>query len=204
MPPCKGLDRGAPDETGDDPPAGVAVQHGDLFSHADGIVDGDDVAQDGYLGALGQLGDDGGVKVDRRLHAPVGSMVFVGHNAVEPYFVGQGVLLVVLVVQHAGFLWVKVGVGEPETARLILLQVCAGDVAVRLLGEPVDFRLVLGPGQLLYHGPLLLTVVPAPVDGFPPARERREGGRCSAATAALNCVQPHYRLQPVPLQHRIL
>ena len=156
----EGFHRGAADEAGDDPAAGVAVQHGDLFSHADGVVDGDNVAQDGNLGALGQLGDNGGVQVDRRLHAPVGSVVLVGHNAVEPHFVCQSVLLVVLVVQYTCLLGIEVSVGESETPRLELFQVCAGDMAVGLLGEPVDFRFVLGPGQLLYHRPLLLTVMP--------------------------------------------
>ena len=86
-------------------------------------------------------------------------MVFVAHDTVESHFVGQGVLLVVLVVQHAGFLGVEVGVGESETPRLELLQVCVGNVPVRLLGEPVYLRLVFGSGQLLYHRPFLLTVL---------------------------------------------
>ena len=138
------LDGGPAHESGDDATAGVAVQHGDFLRHADGVVDGDYIAEDGDLDVLGQLGDDGGVEVDRGLHAPVGGVVLVGHDAVETHLVGQGVLLVVLVIEDAGLVGVEIGVGEPQAARVELLQVLVGHVAVGLLREPVDFGLVFG------------------------------------------------------------
>ena len=92
------LDGGAADEAGDNAAAGVAVQHGDFFGHADGVVNGDDVAQNGNLDVLGELGDDGGVEIDGRLHAPVRSVMLVAHNAIEADLIGQGILLMVLVV----------------------------------------------------------------------------------------------------------
>ena len=55
------LDGGAADEAGDDASAGVAVQHGDFLGHADGVVDGDDIAEDGDFDVLGELGDDGSI-----------------------------------------------------------------------------------------------------------------------------------------------
>jgi len=39
-------------------------------------------------------------------------MVLVAHDAVEAHFISQGVLLVVLIVQNMGLLWIKMGVGE--------------------------------------------------------------------------------------------
>ena len=121
------------DEAGDDPAAGVAVQHGDLLGHADGVVDGDDVAEDGNLGLPGHLGDDGGVEVDRRLSAPVGGVVLVGHDAVEPHLVGQGVLVVVLVVQDVGLVRVEERVGKSQPSRIELLQLGLVDISLGLL-----------------------------------------------------------------------
>ena len=138
------FDRGATDESGDDPAAGVAVEHGDLFGHADGVVNGDYVAEDGDLDVLGELGDDGGVEVDGGLHAPVRGVMLVAHNAVEAYFVGQGVLLVVLVVEDAGLVGIEIGIGESQASGVVLLQVLVANVSVGLLGEPVNFGLILG------------------------------------------------------------
>src|SRR5262249_1965770 len=75
--------------------------------------------------------------------------------AVEANLIGQGILLMVLIVQDMGLLRVKIGVGEAETPRLILLQVGVGDVAVGLLREPVDFDMILRSGELLGHNCLL-------------------------------------------------
>ena len=81
--------------------------------------------------------------------------MLVAHNAVEAHLIGQGVLLVVLVVEDAGLVGVKIGVGETQAAGVVLLQVGVGYVAVGLLGEPVNFRLVFGSRKLIDHSPLL-------------------------------------------------
>ena len=127
------LDGAAANETGDDPAAGVAVQHGDFLGHADGVVDGYDVAEYGDLGLLGDLGDDGGVEVDRRLSAPVGGVVLVGHDPVESHLVGQCVLVVVLVVKYVGLVRVEERVGESQASRVELLQLGLVDVSLGLL-----------------------------------------------------------------------
>src|SRR5262249_39722486 len=92
------LDRRPPDKPRNDPTARIAVQHGDLFGQPHRVVDGNDVAQDGDFGLFGDLGNDGGVEVHGRLHAPVGRVVLVGHDAVEAHLIGPGVLLMVLIV----------------------------------------------------------------------------------------------------------
>src|SRR6266566_3951410 len=155
----EGLHGGAAHKPGDDPAAGKAVQHGNLFRHPDGIIDGDDVSQDGDLGFFGDLGDDGRVQVYGGLHAPVGGMVLVAHDAVEAHFIGQGVLLMVLIVEHMRLLGVNMGVGETETPRRVLFQVGVGDVAVGLFRKPVDLYAVLGSGELFRHDCLLLAIL---------------------------------------------
>ena len=94
----EGFDGAAADEAGNQASVGVAVQHRQFLGHADGVADGDDVAEDGDFGAAGEAADDGGVEVGGGFHIPVGGMVFVGHNAVEAGFVGLGILFVVLVI----------------------------------------------------------------------------------------------------------
>ena len=81
--------------------------------------------------------------------------MLVAHYAVEADLISQGVLLMVLVVEDAGLVGVKISVGETQAAGVILLQVGVGDVAVGLLGEPVNFRLVFGSGKLIDHSSLL-------------------------------------------------
>ena len=94
----KSLNGPAPNEPRDDAAARVAIKHGYLFGHPDGVVDGDDVAEDRNLGFLSQFGYYCGIQVNRWFTAPVRGMVLVGHDAVETNFVSQGVLLVVLVI----------------------------------------------------------------------------------------------------------
>ena len=48
-PSLKSFHRGSPNEAGNNPASGVAIEHGDLFSHADGVVDSYYVPQDGNL-----------------------------------------------------------------------------------------------------------------------------------------------------------
>jgi hypothetical protein len=130
------LDGGAAHEAGDDAAAGKAIQHGDLLGHAHRVVDGDDVAEDGDLGLLGDLADDGRIDVDRGLHAPVGGMMLIGHDAVEANLIGEGVLFMILVVQDMGLLRVKVRVRKAQPPRIVLGQILIGDVAIGLLREP--------------------------------------------------------------------
>src|SRR5438552_14742073 len=76
----------------------------------------------------------------------------------------------VLIVKMMGLLRVKMGVRKTETARLVLLQVGVGDVAVGLLRKPVDFDVILRSGKLLDHTDLL-----AAMALLPGHRQRCEG-----------------------------
>ena len=62
--------------------------------------------------------------------------MLVGHDAVKPDLVGQGVLLVVLVVKHVGFLGVEERVGKSQPPGVVLFKVRVRDVGVGLFGEP--------------------------------------------------------------------
>ncbi len=104
-------------------------------------------------------------------------MVLVAHDAVEAHFISQGVLLMVLIVQNMGLLGIKIGVGEAETPRRVLLQVGVGDVAVGLLRKPVDLYAILGSGELLRHHGLLLTIWSSIAHLFPRLIVARETAR---------------------------
>ena len=140
----QGLDGPPTHKTGDDSAAGIAVQHGDLFGHPDGVIDGDDVPQDGDLGSLGELGDDRGIQVHTGFHAPVGRVMLVGHDAVEAHCIGEGILLMVLVVQHVRLHGIEMGVGKAETSRIVLVEVLIAHITVGLLREPKDLYLLCG------------------------------------------------------------
>ena len=71
-------------------------------------------------------------------------MMLIAHDSVKAHFVSPGVLVMVLVVEYVGFFRVEVGVGEPETPRVVLIKKLVVYVAVGLLREPVDFYLSLG------------------------------------------------------------
>ncbi len=49
--------------------------------------------------------------------------MLVAHDAVKAHRIGKGVLLMVLIVQNVRLLRVKMGIGEAETAGLVLFQV---------------------------------------------------------------------------------
>ena len=114
-PSLEGLDSPSPNKPGYDPAPGITIKHGHLFGHSDGVVDGDHVAENSDLDILGDLGQDGGIQVDRRFGAPVGGVVLVGHDAVEPDLVGQDVLFVVFVVELVGLVGVEVGVWKRQS-----------------------------------------------------------------------------------------
>ena len=82
-------------------------------------------------------------------------MMLIAHDSVEAHFVGPGILVMVLVVEYVGLFWVEVGVGEAEPPRVVSIKKLVVDVSVGLFREPVDFHLILGPGQLVNHGCLL-------------------------------------------------
>ena len=53
LPGQQSLHGGAADETRDDPASGIAVQHGNLFSHANGVANRNHVAQNGNFDSFG-------------------------------------------------------------------------------------------------------------------------------------------------------
>jgi hypothetical protein len=53
LPGQQSLHGGAADETRDDPASGIAIQHGNLFSHANGVANRDHVAQNGNFDSFG-------------------------------------------------------------------------------------------------------------------------------------------------------
>ena len=91
---------------------------------------------------LVRWGDDSGVNVDGGLHAPVGAVVLVGHDAVEIDLVRQLVLVVVVGVEDVGLFGVEIGVGEVHPTRFPPFEVILGDVAIGLFGKPEYFELV--------------------------------------------------------------
>ncbi len=111
----QGLHCGAPHKTGDDSAAGIAIQHRDLFGHADRVVNGNHIAQNGNFAILGHLTDHRGIQVNGRFHAPVGRMVLIAHDAVKAHVIGQGVLLMILIVKHVGLFRIEVGIGKAQT-----------------------------------------------------------------------------------------
>src|SRR5262245_58129024 len=102
------LHRGAAHKARDDAPARKAIEHGDLLRHAHRVVDGNDVTEDRDLGLLGDLTDNGGIDVYRWLHAPVGRVVFIAHDAVEADLIGECILFMILIIQNMSLLWIEV------------------------------------------------------------------------------------------------
>jgi hypothetical protein len=70
--------------------------------------------------------------------------MLVGHDAIEAHRIGEGILLMVLVVQHVGLLRIKMGVGKAETSRIVLVEVRIGNIPVGLLRKPIDLDLLCG------------------------------------------------------------
>ena len=81
--------------------------------------------------------------------------MLVGHNPVEAHFVGQGILVVVLVVKEVGLGGVEERIGESQPTRVELLQLGVADVALGLFRKPVNFHFVFGAGELVNHVVLL-------------------------------------------------
>jgi hypothetical protein len=70
--------------------------------------------------------------------------MLIGHDAVETHLIGQGILLMVLVVQHVRLLGIEMGVGKAETSRIVPVEIRIGNITVGLLREPIDFYLLRG------------------------------------------------------------
>jgi len=68
--------------------------------------------------------------------------MFIAHHAVKTHFIGQGRLLVILVVEHVGFRRIKVGVEKAQATRIVRFQIRVRDVGIRLLRKPIDFDLM--------------------------------------------------------------
>src|SRR6266446_2164402 len=104
-------------------------------------------------------------------------MVLIAHDAVEAHFISQSILLMILIVEHMGLLWVKMRIGEAETPGMVLFQIGVGDVAVWLFRKPGDLDAILGPGELLRHDCLLLAMWSSRAHRFPRLRVARESAR---------------------------
>jgi hypothetical protein len=65
-------------------------------------------------------------------------VVLVGHDAVEANLISEGILVMVLIVEKVGFLGVEIRVGEAQASGVVLREVFVPDVAIGLLGEPID------------------------------------------------------------------
>ena len=144
------LASGAAHPAGDEPAARDHVYHGKLFDEPQGIVpDGDDVAEQDYLGAVGDLGEDRGLHVHRAAHAEGGAVVLVEHDAVEADLLGIDALVKVAVVQVGADLGIVYLVAErkvldgqssrAEVARLGVLVRSFGEVAYEHRGLPVEY-----------------------------------------------------------------
>ena len=70
--------------------------------------------------------------------------MFVAHDTVKAHLIGEGVLLMGLIVQHVGLFRIEMAVEKAETPGVILRDVFTRDVAVGLLNEPEDLHPVLG------------------------------------------------------------
>ena len=91
---------GAAHPAGDQAAPGNHVNHRQLFHQPQGVVpDGDDVAQEHNLGAVGDAGQDGGLHVHRAAHAEGRAVVLVEHEAVEAHLLGVDFFVQVAVVE---------------------------------------------------------------------------------------------------------
>ncbi len=69
-------------------------------------------------------------------------MVLVGHYPVDARFISEGVLLVVLVIQHVGFFGIEEGVRKAKTPGIVLVYILLFDVDIGLLGVEEDLNSV--------------------------------------------------------------
>ena len=109
------LASGAADPAGDEAAAGDHVDDGELLDQPEGVVpDGQDVAEQDYLGALGDAGEDAGLDVHGAAHAEGRAVVLVEHEAVEAHLLGVEPLVDVAVVEVGAELGVVDVVAEIE------------------------------------------------------------------------------------------
>ena len=95
--------------------------------------------------------------------------MLIGHDAIEPDFIGQGVLLMVLIVQHVRPLGIEIGVGEIQPPRRVFGQILVGHVAIGLFRKPEYLDLFLHASLLLFrdillrNGPQAQKALPSPL-----------------------------------------
>jgi hypothetical protein len=65
-------------------------------------------------------------------------------KADEAYLIGEGILLMVLVVQHVCLHGIEMSIGKAETSGIVLVEVLIGNITVGLLRKPKDFYLLRG------------------------------------------------------------
>ena len=136
-----GLHAGAAHHAGDHPPAGDHIDHGDLFGEAHRVlVDGQDVAQQQYLGVLRGAGQHGGGQVARGVHARRRAVVLIDHDAVVAQLVHILALVEVPLEQGIGRLGVKKAVGESEAYGRMFLRLFVRIFVVGKLSKVVDFH----------------------------------------------------------------
>ena len=78
-------------------------------------------------------------------------MVFIRHYAVEAQLISEGVLFMVLVVKNMCLLRVKKGIREPQTPRIVLLQIGVADMSIGLFRKPENLHRI-------FHGLALLQI----------------------------------------------
>ena len=128
----------AADKTGHQAAVGNHVNHGKLLGQPEGVVpDGQDVAQDDYLGLVGDAGQDGGADVGDALHTEGRAVVLVKHQGVEAHLFGIDLFVQVAVVETGTHRRVVVLVADAEVGGLGTHQ--AGVVVLPgLLGKVAD------------------------------------------------------------------
>ena len=59
--------------------------------------------------------------------------MLIRHDAVKTHLIGEGILLMVLIVQYVCLLGIKMGVGKAETSRIVLVEILIGNIPIGLL-----------------------------------------------------------------------
>jgi len=125
------------DKAGHQASVGDHVDHGKLLGKPQGVVpDGEDIAQDDYLGLVGDAGQDGSADVGDALHTEGSAVVLVEHEGIEAHFLGVHLLVQVTVVEAGANVGVVVLVADAQVgglgahqARVVILPGLLGKVA---------------------------------------------------------------------------
>ena len=143
--------------SGDEATVGDEVDHGKLLDQPEGVVpEGKDVAEEDYLGVLGDAGEDGGLDVGGAAHAEGGGVVLIEHKAVEPRFVGVDFFVEVAVIEIGADLRVVDLVAEGQ-----VLDGQAGSPEIAGL-----WVLIGSLGKVTYEHDVLLPAATLPREGL--------------------------------------